>query len=89
MKSVKSVLFTAAVIGTVGCQTQPDTLFSLIPPEQSQVTFSNRIIEDDTLNILKEEYVYNGGGVGVGDFNNDGLADLACFYAMPFNIFSV
>ena len=61
---------------SVSCQTQPDTLFSLLPPEKSGITFSNRITESDTLNILNEEYIYNGGGVGVGDFNNDGLPDL-------------
>ena len=60
----------------VGCQSEPDTLFRLIPPSQSNITFSNRITESDTLNILIEEYIYNGGGVGVGDFNNDGLPDL-------------
>ena len=38
--------------------------------------FTNTITENDTLNILKEEYIYNGGGVGIGDFNNDGLSDI-------------
>ena len=58
------------------CKQQETTLFHFIPAEQSHVTFSNRIVENDTLNILKEEYIYNGGGVGVGDFNNDGLSDI-------------
>ena len=60
----------------MSCQSQPTTLFRLIPPEKSGITFSNRITESDTLNILVEEYIYNGGGVGVGDFNNDNLPDL-------------
>ena len=68
-----SLLLTAIIIG---CKAEESTLFQLIPPEQSHITFSNRIVENDTLNILKEEYIYNGGGVGVGDFNNDGLSDL-------------
>ncbi|MEQ9441398.1 MAG: VCBS repeat-containing protein [Cyclobacteriaceae bacterium] len=59
-----------------GCQSKPGTLFQLMSPEQSSINFSNRIIENDTLNILKEEYIYNGGGVGIGDFNNDGLQDI-------------
>ena len=59
----------------LSCQ-QNETLFSLIEPGHSGVHFSNRIIESDSLNILEYEYIYNGGGVGLGDFNNDGLDDI-------------
>lgn len=52
------------------------TLFRLIEPSSSGISFNNTIIEDDTLNILDYENIYNGGGVGVGDFNNDGKPDL-------------
>ena len=51
-------------------------LFTLLPPEQTGVDFANALVEDETLNVLKFEYLYNGGGVGVGDFNQDGLPDL-------------
>jgi enediyne biosynthesis protein E4 len=51
-------------------------LFKLLPPSQTGVTFKNTITENDKLNILNEAYIYNGGGVGIGDFNNDGLADV-------------
>jgi hypothetical protein len=40
------------------------------------VTFSNDIQDNDTFNILTYEYIYNGGGVGIADFNNDGLRDI-------------
>ena len=76
MKLANTIFFSVGFITLVGCQNEPDTLFRLIPPSQSNITFSNRITESDTLNILIEEYIYNGGGVGVGDFNNDGLPDL-------------
>ena len=76
MKSVEIVLLGAILLNLASCQNKPNALFQLIPPEESGVTFSNRITESDTLNILNEEYIYNGGGVGVGDFNNDGLSDL-------------
>jgi hypothetical protein len=51
-------------------------MFSLIPAKESGITFSNRIVESDTMNILDFEYVYNGGGAAIGDFNNDGLQDI-------------
>lgn len=52
------------------------TLFKSIPSEHSQLHFSNNLVENDSLNILDNEFFYNGAGVAVGDFNNDGLADL-------------
>ncbi|MFN5423300.1 MAG: VCBS repeat-containing protein, partial [bacterium] len=52
------------------------TLFELIPAEQSGISFTNEIVEDENLNILSFEYFYNGAGVGIGDFNNDGLQDI-------------
>ncbi len=52
------------------------TLFALLPASQTKVDFKNTITESDTLNILNEAYLYNGGGVGVGDFNNDGWEDV-------------
>ncbi|GAA0877767.1 VCBS repeat-containing protein [Algoriphagus jejuensis] len=42
----------------------------------SGVTFSNPIEEDLNLNVLMYEYLYNGGGVAVGDLNQDGLDDI-------------
>lgn len=35
--------------------------------------FVNEIIEIDFFNILEMEFIYNGGGVVVGDLNGDGL----------------
>jgi hypothetical protein len=40
------------------------------------VSFSNLIKEDYTYNVLNFEYLYNGGGVAIGDINNDNLPDL-------------
>ena len=52
------------------------TLFVAQSPEESGVDFVNRVTPDDRINILTYEYLYNGGGVGVGDFNNDGFQDV-------------
>jgi enediyne biosynthesis protein E4 len=52
------------------------TLFTSLSPAATSITFSNRITENDSINILDNEYVYNGGGVGIADFNSDGLQDV-------------
>ncbi len=43
---------------------------------QTGITFSNILQENDTFNIIQYLYFYNGGGVAVGDVNNDGLPDI-------------
>src|SRR5688500_18175021 len=40
------------------------------------ISFNNKIVENDTMNPLDIVNIYNGGGVGIGDFNNDGLQDV-------------
>ncbi|GAB3533602.1 VCBS repeat-containing protein [Pontibacter brevis] len=51
-------------------------LFDRLSDSETGITFSNTLTETQTLNVLEFEYFYNGGGVGVGDFNNDGLQDI-------------
>lgn len=51
-------------------------LFQILPSAQTNIHFSNSISENESLNVLSYEYFYNGGGVAVGDINNDGLEDL-------------
>lgn len=63
-------------VGVGGCQHKPDTLFERLSPEQTGIRFANTLRESDSLNILTFEYFYNGGGVGLGDVNNDGLVDV-------------
>ncbi len=75
MRNYHYLIFTAFLASLVACKNET-TLFRQIPAADSGVLFSNRIIDSDTFNVLTYEYVYNGGGVGVGDFNNDGLQDL-------------
>ncbi|MEO7802082.1 MAG: VCBS repeat-containing protein [Ginsengibacter sp.] len=53
-----------------------NSLFRLVPPDQSGVHFANVIVEKDSINPIDLTNIYNGGGVGIGDFNNDGLQDI-------------
>jgi enediyne biosynthesis protein E4 len=50
--------------------------FELITSEHTNIGFVNSVLEKDSFNIMHNEYMYNGGGVGAGDLNNDGLTDL-------------
>lgn len=52
------------------------TLYSKITSETSQLNFTNVIKEDFDFNFLNYTYIYVGGGVAVGDIDNDGLQDL-------------
>ncbi len=51
-------------------------LFKEVPSKKSGISFSNDIKEDNEHNIINYIYYYNGGGVAVGDINNDNLPDL-------------
>ncbi|WP_439130071.1 VCBS repeat-containing protein [Polaribacter sp.] len=53
-----------------------NNLFESISAEYSGINFKNQITTNDSINIVSYEYLYNGGGVGVGDFNNDNLPDI-------------
>jgi hypothetical protein len=63
------------VLTTVSCKKQQH-LFEQIDANESGIHFVNRIVENDSVNPIDLTNIYNGGGVGVGDFNNDGLMDL-------------
>lgn len=66
-------LFTILGISKPG---QTQSLFSLLSPKDTKVNFINKIEENDSLHIFRYEYLYNGNGIGIGDFNNDGAPDL-------------
>jgi hypothetical protein len=73
MNKIKIVILLCA-LSYVSCK--KPTLFEQIPSSHSGIDFNNKITETDTINPLDMVNIYNGGGVGVGDFNNDGLQDL-------------
>ncbi len=79
-----ALITLVASVGIAGCATDGEsdeaepsqTLFERVSYEQSGVGFINGIQETLQVNILSFEYLYNGGGVAVGDVDGDGLADL-------------
>ena len=52
------------------------TLFQLKSKNATGIKFRNTLKETETLNVLNYGYFYNGGGVAIGDINNDGLPDI-------------
>ena len=69
-------LYSLLFLSFVNLSCQKEELFSQLNPKDTGITFSNIIIENDTMNIVSFEYIYNGGGVALGDFNNDNKTDV-------------
>lgn len=57
-----------------GCK--PDKLFTSLSPAHTNITFTNQLTESEEVNINQYLYAHNGGGVAIGDINNDSLPDL-------------
>ncbi|HSN09560.1 MAG TPA: CRTAC1 family protein, partial [Hanamia sp.] len=51
-------------------------LFESLSSKETNINFRNTVVDSEKLNVLNYEYLYNGGGVAVGDINNDGLEDI-------------
>jgi len=71
----KSTLFLLFILTVISCRKE-QLLFQEIKSSHSGIQFINTIIENDSINQLDNGNVFNGGGVGIGDFNNDGLSDI-------------
>ena len=67
--------FGCTLLFITSCNRQK-TLFHQLSPGNTHIDFNNQILENDSMNILDVSNIYNGGGVGFGDFNNDGLQDV-------------
>ena len=64
---------------TISCKrknTEGNTLFQRLDPSETNINFSNNLSYDAKFNIYTYRNFYNGGGVAIGDVNNDGLADV-------------
>ena len=76
MKKLINIVCSLGLVAGLWSCGNDQTLFTQLTPEETGITFANTITESDTMNVLTFEYINNGGGVAVGDFNNDGFADL-------------
>ncbi len=76
----KISLFFVAFILLISCGKEnienKNALFSKLTPSETGINFANTVINGKDMNIFKYRNFYNGGGVAIGDINNDGLADV-------------
>ncbi len=73
---MKYLMIVLILGGMFACKRESKTLFTTLSSSESGVDFQNSISENDTFNLVDYYYVYNGGGVAVGDLNGDDLPDL-------------
>ncbi|WP_179004595.1 VCBS repeat-containing protein [Winogradskyella forsetii] len=57
-------------------ETTAKTLFTLVTNDKTNISFKNSVEETKDFHVLNYYYMYNGGGVAIGDINNDGLQDI-------------
>ena len=72
----KLSLLAIGLWGMWSCKSDPDPLFKSLPASETGVDFVNRSLDKKNFNIFNYRNFYNGGGVAIGDVNNDGLPDL-------------
>ena len=69
-------LIVLLLLTLLTCDRPSGSRFTQLEPAQTGLAFINTIPENDSINILLYECLYNGGGIGVGDFDYNGLPDL-------------
>lgn len=74
----KLFLFFGLTLIILSCDTQnsPKALFNKLDPGVSGISFLNKLTFDNAFNIYTYRNFYNGGGVAIGDIDNDGLNDI-------------
>jgi enediyne biosynthesis protein E4 len=82
MRQLFFPLYLFLMIQLISCKTERTniqenhSIFVQKAADHTGIYFSNNLRESDVLNIVEYLYYYNGGGVAIGDINNDGLEDI-------------
>src|SRR5690349_18748656 len=73
---MKNILLAFLVfLAFISCH-RPNSLFTSLSSSKTNITFANNLETQKAFGILYYLYYYNGGGVAIGDINNDGLPDI-------------
>ena len=72
------LLFSAAFFSCHSVTDKPakEVLFTLLPGSETGIDFNNVVEDNKEMNIFNYHNFYNGGGVAIGDINNDGKPDI-------------
>lgn len=81
MKYFYGFIFWLLSVTVLSCHTDRENtpnnaLFNLLDASHTRITFQNQVEYTEEYNTYTYRNFYNGAGVGLGDFNNDGLTDL-------------
>jgi hypothetical protein len=74
------VILSSLIFLSISCISKKENrnipFFQKLSSSRTNITFKNKLTETDTFNYFLYSYLYMGGGVSVGDFNNDSLTDI-------------
>ncbi len=79
-KCIDGIFIWFVIIFSISCNSKnhpkAEPLFQLLPAAETGIDFSNHVIDTKDFNVFKYRNFYNGGGVAIGDINNDGKPDV-------------
>ncbi len=73
---ISAIIFFIGCTSNISKSSEIDLKFKALDSDVTGVTFNNQLKSNTDLNIIEYLYYYNGGGVALGDINNDGLDDI-------------
>jgi hypothetical protein len=76
INALSSCLLTLLAWGCAEKAAPQEPLFAAVSAGQTHITFVNQVESSPEMNIFSYRHFYNGGGVAMGDVNNDGLPDI-------------
>src|SRR5688572_4790249 len=77
VRSTHVIYFLLFLLAISSCSKQEDLkLFTELSPDDTGVKFKNLVRESEEFNVLTYGYFHQGGGVAIGDVNNDSLPDI-------------
>ena len=76
VNSLSKTVFSLSLIFFISCTPSSDKMFTLMPSNFTGIKFKNLLQYTESFNVLTYGNFYYGGGVSIGDINNDGLSDI-------------